>query len=919
MRLLIASNTLKSAAFLGLVALVGCGQKQPVIEPANPCAGITCSGQGRCAVLNGADAVCVCSGGFFAEGLECKAIVAGAECDGVTCNGRGVCVVLSGMPNTPKCECNADSTSAGATTCVAKPAPCAGITCSGHGSCAVAGTMPVCVCEAGFRTGAGNTCEPVIVGEECQGIDCGGHGTCAVAGGAPLCSCEAGYDRLGTTCVPRPVPDGGGAGPCAGVTCSGRGQCAVTGGTTPVCVCNSGYVANSLACVLQGTVGGALTLLAGALGGPGSVDGNVNTRFDSPAGVAHDATGNLYVGGQTIRKITPSGSVSTLAGLAGLGNAGLVDGIGSAARFTNARHPVFDSAGNLLVLDADASGSGSIRKVTPGGLVSTLSRGLLSVVGMTIDANDNLWASGFCATGNNNRCLRKVTPGGVVTSVLYGASQPWPGPVTMSADGTRVFTTDGPGVWSINTTSGVFTAVTSVSSPVTGVQRRFSGICRDGSNNLWLADSQWDQVYLVPSTGGTATLIAGGRHDAASVYNTAPLNLDGPGLSARFYDPSGMSCDQAAGKVYLADTGNHTIRAIAMAGNNLVTTIGGTPIALGAVDGTGGAARFRFPQQVVADSVGNWFVADAANAVIRKVTPAGVVSVFAGSFGMPGLMDGAGTAARFRGTDCQDGFGCRVIGLAIDSSDNLYVADRGRRLTTGANIYNREPDAIRKITPTGVVTTLASGNTVTPSSADTLFDQFDSIAVDSTNGDVYFNASDGVRRLRGGTITLVVPKPSGSGSAAISGYFSVAIDSTRRKLFLCENQSPFNPAAVVRRYDLSGAMPVLESTLTAQSAPALGAPGIGSVSQLAVAPNGAVAAAFPNSGVILRIDPTFTRVDKIAGEFGVQGVELGPLPARLNTPTGVAFNAAGQLGIVMGRVSGAVGEGALLVTTGFTP
>jgi hypothetical protein len=217
------------------------------------------------------------------------------------------------------------------------------------------------------------------------------------------------------------------------------------------------------------------------------------------------------------------------------------------------------------------------------------------------------------------------------------------------------------------------------------------------------------------------------------------------------------------------------------------------------------------------------------------------------------------------------------------------------------------------VLPAGVVTTLASG--VTPTSG--LFDQFDSIAVDSTNGDVYFNASDGVRRLRGGTATLVVPKQSSSGSQAIQGYFSVAIDSSRRKLFLCERL--LFSGVRVTRYELSGATPVLESTLTDQSAPALGAPRLGSVSQLAVAPNGAVAAAFPNSGVILRIDPTFTRVDKIAGEYGVQGVELGPLPARLNTPTGVAFNSAGQFGIVMGRAGSTFGDGALLVTTGFTP
>jgi hypothetical protein len=925
---------------LGLLLCVSaCAPAIPVVQPIvdagpNPCEGQTCGGQGTCAVVNGAAAVCVCNGGFFAEGLECKAIVAGAECEGVTCSGRGACVVLSGMPNTPRCDCNADSVSAGATTCVAKPTPCAGVTCSGHGSCAVAGTMPVCVCEAGFRTGAGNTCEPVIVGQECQGIDCSGHGTCAVAGGAPLCSCDVGYDRLGTTCVPRPVPDGGGAGPCAGVTCSGRGQCAVTGGTTPVCVCNSGYVANSLACVLQGTVGGALTLLAGALGGPGYVDGNVNTRFDSPAGVAHDANGNLYVGGQTIRKITPSGSVSTLAGLAGLVNAGSVDGIGSAARFTSAQHPVVDSAGNLLVLDVDASGSGSIRKLTPGGVVSTLSRGLLSVVGMTIDANDNLWASGFCASGNSNPCLRKVTPGGVVTSrtLTMAPGVPlvriWPGPFALSADGNTVFmtTTFGAGfaqnrgadVVTIDANTGLITRLLGIAPPGSNwTSTELSGLCRDGSNNLWLVDTVWGRIWRVPSTGGTATLIAGdasfgGAPPVSLIYNAEPLNIDGPGASARFFRPAGLSCDQTSGKVYVGDRGNHTIRAVAMAGTNLVTTIGGTPIAQGAVDGTGGAARFRFPQQLVADSAGNWFVADSGNAVIRKITPAGVVSVFVGSSGMPGLTDGTGTAARFRGTECVSVYGCHVIGLAVDSSDNLYVADRGRRL----NFSNmREPDAIRKITPAGVVTTLASGNMVTPSSSNNTGDQFDSIAVDSTNGDVYFNAKDGVRRLRSGAITLVVPTLQN---------VSVAVDSTRRKLFVSA-VPPMSGPPEVSRYDMSGATPFLESTLTSANAPALGSVGIGAgLGQLAVAPNGALAATFAASHVILRIDPTFTRVDKIAGEYGARGVELGPLPAQLNTPTGVAFNAAGQFGIVMGRADTSIGtptsgEGTLLVTTGFTP
>ncbi len=321
---------------------------------------------------------------------------------------------------------------------------------------------------------------------------------------------------------------------------------------TPACFCNAGYVASGLACVLQGTVGGGLTLLAGALGGQGYADGTLNTRFDSPSDVAHDATGNVYVGGQTIRKMTPSGSVSTLAGLAGLGNAGSVDGVGSAARFTNARFPVFDSAGNLFVVDGQR-----LRKITPSGVVSTVLQSFDFVLGMTIDANDNLWTSGFCVSGNNIPCLRKVTPGGVVTSrtltIAPGVtlSRVGAGDIAMSADGGTVFmtTSDGPGanqlrgadVMTIDANTGSITRLLGIAPPgSTWTGTSLSGMCRDGSNNLWLADSTWGRIWRVPSTGGTATLVAG---DAASVNNTDPLNMDGPGASARFFGPAGLSCD----------------------------------------------------------------------------------------------------------------------------------------------------------------------------------------------------------------------------------------------------------------------------------------------------------------------------------------------------------------------------------------
>jgi sugar lactone lactonase YvrE len=109
------------------------------------------------------------------------------------------------------------------------------------------------------------------------------------------------------------------------------------------------------------------------------------------------------------------------------------------------------------------------------------------------------------------------------------------------------------------------------------------------------------------------------------------------------------------------------------------------------VDGVGAAARFVAPTGMAADSHGNLFVVDQADSVIRKVTPGGDVSIFAGRSRVASRSDGTGTEARFD----------RPHGIAIDAADNLYVTEVG----TGV---------IRKITPAAVVTTLVDGGQVSP-------------------------------------------------------------------------------------------------------------------------------------------------------------------------------------------------------------
>jgi sugar lactone lactonase YvrE len=224
---------------------------------------------------------------------------------------------------------------------------------------------------------------------------------------------------------------------------------------------------------------------------------------------------------------------------------------------------------------------------------------------------------------------------------------------------------------------------------------------------LYVSDTFNNLIRTVTTTGTTRTLT-----------NPTIGHVDGPLSTAQFYGPRGMSFD-AQGNTYIADIGNNMIRKITPAG--VVSTFAGNGFN-GYVDGAASAAEFYNPQATVVDAQGNVYVADRSNNLIRKITPAGIVSKYTGYLavnGYPqtsvaGLLDGDANTALFN----------RPVAMAIDQQGNIFVADQAN-------------NAIRKVTPDGYVTTYAGGANFpgllgTPSG----------IAVDA-QGNLFFTDSSG--------------------------------------------------------------------------------------------------------------------------------------------------------------------------------
>jgi uncharacterized repeat protein (TIGR01451 family) len=323
------------------------------------------------------------------------------------------------------------------------------------------------------------------------------------------------------------------------------------------------------------STGRMVSTLAGSNGG--YIDGmGTAAKFSGPKGLVMDPAGNIYVvdhSNDRIRKITPAGLVSTLAGSV----KGFADGMGATAKFNGPNDIAIDASGNLYVSDGY---NNRIRKIIPSaggtGMVSTLAGDagnliLYQPMGLDLDAAGNV----YVADWGHDR-IRKITPGGVV-STFAGCDNCLGGYV------------DGPG------TAARFYSPT--------------GVAVDATGNVYVTEAGNHLVRKITPAGVVSTFAGSGEGFA-----------DGTGAAAKLYKPISPAID-AAGNIYLADAGNNRIRKIipSAGGTGVVSTLTVDP-ACGNTDGPIATALICNPLGVAIDAAGNLYFSDTNNERIRKIS-----------------------------------------------------------------------------------------------------------------------------------------------------------------------------------------------------------------------------------------------------------------------------------------------------------
>ena len=409
----------------------------------------------------------------------------------------------------------------------------------------------------------------------------------------------------------------------------------------------------------------------------GDLGNAVNAQLSSPAGTAIDVTNNLLFiadnQNNIIRKVDLStGIITTVAGTvpnpatknnstAGFSGDG---GLATAAQLHSPSDIAVDAAGNLFIAD---TGNHRIRKIAAvTGIITT-------IAGTDVYAEAS---SGTAVTGNHyildaaGNPIQKIDPSGTATAVT--------GTSTLNAQKTA----------GTITLTGVTTTVVSVQkvdvfhgfsgdngSAIYALINAPQGVSVDSTGNVFIADTHNQRIRKI-NTAGIMTTVAGN--------GTMAFGGDGgQAVAAQLNFPQDVEID-AAGNLYIADLGNHSIRKVDV--NGIITSIAGKgTIPFGGDNGAATVANLNYPDAAVRDGAGNLYIADTANNRIRKVDASGTISTVAGN-GIVGNGGDNGTATTAQLNAPK--------GVVVDTAGNLFIADT-------------QNHRIRKVDTNGIITTFA--------------------------------------------------------------------------------------------------------------------------------------------------------------------------------------------------------------------